>query len=173
MASRGAFGVIVLLAVACLAACASATVQPTSTATGSPVPSQSPSSGPTPTANYTLLPESLSWTGMANGTLTEAYATCRLPDDNFIDLRAADDTVDLGLPVHSPGIVVQSLANLGVSLHVQPGVGPLSYTLFLGAAGSATYAPDGVSGSVDAWLAPQSNVPTSPSVHITGKWRCR
>jgi hypothetical protein len=89
-----------------------------------------------------------------------------------IDLRSSDESVDFALPNHSPGIVAQSFPNLGVSLHLQPGVGVHAYTLFLAVSGTATYAPEGRSGSVDAWLAPQSNVPTSPSIHITGTWRC-
>jgi hypothetical protein len=68
--------------------------------------------------------------------------------------------------------VAQSLANDGARLYLQPGVGVHSYTLCIATSGTATYSPDGVSGSVDAWLAPQSNIPTSPSIHIAGHWRC-
>jgi hypothetical protein len=62
------------------------------------------------------------------------------------------------------------MVNGGVSLHLNHPAGP--YTLFLGVSGTVTYSSNGISGSIDAWLAPQSNVQTSPSVHITGTWRC-
>jgi hypothetical protein len=59
-----------------------------------------------------------------------------------------------------------------VSLHLAHGVGPGLLTLFLATSGTVTYSADGNSGSVDVWMAAQSNVPTSPSVHLSGDWRC-
>ncbi len=177
MAYRETFGIVAALTAVFLEACASGNVNPSPTATTSPAPSlqttQSPVSSPTPlpSPTWTLLPEALSWAGATSGTLTEADATCDLPVDT-IDLHTAGYSVDFSLPRHAPGIVAQAFPNEGASLHLQPGVGVLSYTLFLAATGSVTYLPDGVSGSVDAWLAPQSNVPTPPSIHIIGQWRC-
>jgi hypothetical protein len=177
MAYRETFGIVAALTAVFLAACASESVYPSPTATTSPAPAlqttQSPVSSPTPlpSPTWTLLPEALSWAGATSGTLSEADAICDLPVDT-IDLHTADSSVDFSLPRHAPGIVPQSFPNEGASLHLQHGVGVHSYTLFLAASGSVTYSPDGVSGSVDAWLAPQSNVPTSPSIHIIGRWRC-
>jgi hypothetical protein len=175
MAHRAAFVLAAAFAAGVLAACAS-TTSPTPTASPSPSvqPTQSPVSSqtPLPSPTWTLLPESLSWTGAASGTLTEAMATCDLPGLHFIYLHTADNSVEFSLPRHAPGVVAQSLTNEGASLHLQPGVGVHSYTLFLAASGSVTYSPDRASGSVNAWLAPQSNVPTSPSMHVTGHWRC-
>ena len=177
MRYREALGIVAALTAVFLAGCASGNVHLSPTAAPSPAPSVQPTQSPVdtqtplPSPTWTLLPESLSWTGAARGTLTEAMATCDLPVDT-IDLHTADYSVDFGLPRHGRGIVAQSFANEGASLHLQPGVGVHSYTLFLAASGSVTYSPDGVSGSVDAWLAPQSNVPTSPSIHIIGRWRC-
>jgi hypothetical protein len=174
---RKTFGIVAALTAVFLAACASGNVNPSPTATTSPAPSpqttQSPVSiqTPLPSPTFTLLPEALSWTGATRGTLTAADATCDLPVDT-IDLHTADYSADFSLPRHAPGIVAQSFPNEGASLHLQPGVGVHSYTLFLGASGSVTYSPDGVSGSINAWLAPQSNVPTFPSIHIIGRWRC-
>jgi hypothetical protein len=170
-------GIVAAVTAVFLAGCASGNVHPSPTATTSPAPSVQPTQSPVstqtplPSPTWTLLTESLSWTGAASGTLTDAMATCDLPVDT-IDLHTADYSADFSLPRHAPGIVAQSFPNEGASLHLQPGVGVHSYTLFLAASGSVTYSPDGVSGSVDAWLAPQSNVPTSPSIHIIGRWRC-
>jgi hypothetical protein len=167
------FGIIVTLAATGLSACAPTNPKPSSTG-AQPIPTQPVviSQTPVPSPTWSLQPESLSWSGETNGTLTQAYATCHLTPTGDIALRSADSSVEFALPGHTPGTVAQSFANLGVSLHVQPGVGIHLYTLFLGASGSASYATDGVSGSVDAWLAAQSNVPTSPSVHISGMWKC-
>jgi hypothetical protein len=174
-----ALGIAAALTAISLAGCAPEpeNVHPSPTAAMSPAPytgpTQSPLSTPTPlpSPSWTLLQESLSWTGAASGTLTDAMATCDLPVDT-IDLHTADYSADFSLPRHAPGIVAQSFPNQGASLHLQPGVGVHSYALFLAASGSVAYSPNGVSGSIDAWLAPQSNVPTSPSIHIIGRWRC-
>jgi hypothetical protein len=164
-------GIVTVLATTSLAACSTVSRPPTPTFVP---PTETPANSPTPSFNSAtaLLPESLSWTGAGKGTITEAYATCHLQYSNQIYLHTTDGSVEFSLPLHAPGIVAQSFANQGASLHLQPGVGPQRYTLFLAASGSVTYSPDGISGSVNAWLAPQSNVPTSPSIHIVGTWRC-
>lgn len=171
------FGFASLITAAFLTACASQNVNPRPTEIKSPAPSPqttpSPESTqtPLPSPTFTLLSEALSWTGATSGTLTEAEATCDQPLDT-IDLHTADYSVDFFLPRHGAGAVGVSSLNEAAGLHLQPGVGVQSYTLFLAASGTVTYSPDGVSGTINAWLAPQSNVPTSPSIHIVGRWRC-
>jgi hypothetical protein len=180
MARRESLAIVGTLTVLSLAACSAKSVSPIPTPTRSLSPSAQPTRSPTsnlmpsptPTSTSGPFSESLAWRGAASGTLTEAYGTCHLQYVNQIDLHAADFSADFSLPAHAPGIVAQSLLSPGASLHLSPGVGVHRYTLFLATSGSVTYSPDGVSGSVDAWLAPQSNVPTSPSIHITGRWRC-
>jgi hypothetical protein len=123
-----------------------------------------------------LLAETLSWSGEATGTLTQAYADCHNSSRNSISLSSIkNDGLIVGLPHGSPGTVnVRSFPNGAgtVSLHLAHGVGPGLLTLFLATSGTVTYSADGNSGSVDVWMAAQSNVPTSPSVHLSGDWRC-
>ena len=136
-----------------------------------------PTAVPSPTPAPVLVPEGLSWTGAARGSLTQAYGTCDQPGTNEIVLISTDPNgnVEVDFPSHPPGTVSvtsPSMDDGGLGLHLNHGVGPKSYTLFLAASGTVTYSPNGISGSMNAWLAPQSNVSTSPSIHITGTWQC-
>lgn len=141
---------------------------------GSTSPPPTVAASPTPAP--VLVPEAISWTGAGGGRLTEAYGTCDEPYIGGIVLISTDvnGNVQFGVPTHAAGIVSvdapSMMVNGGVSLHLNHPAGP--YTLFLGVSGTVTYSSNGISGSIDAWLAPQSNVQTSPSVHITGTWRC-
>ena len=149
-----------------LVACSSTSGKPTlsirpgGTKSVTPAPSQ-------------LVPEMLTWNGAASGTLSAASANCHNPPGDQIALAASDQSAEIGLPHHSAGVVdVKSFPSGSgtVVLHTAPTTG--GFTLFVAVAGSVTYDSTGNSGSLDVWLAPQSNVPKSPSVHLAGRWRC-
>lgn len=136
--------------------------------------SPQPLNGPSDVA---LLPQSLSWTGLASGSLRSADATC---DENAgveqtVDLHDVSDGIDISFVAHQGGVYGQQLPARTVYMHFNKGDGPQRYAGFDAVAGTVTYAADGSSGSMDVWLAPDmSHIDlTARDFHLTGEWRCR
>jgi hypothetical protein len=90
----------------------------------------------------------------------------------MIYLHTSDNSIEVSFPAHAAGEVAESVDRAGIGLQLNSGVD--GYTLFLASSGTITYERGGESGSMNAWLVPQSNVPAPLlSFHLTGKWTCR
>lgn len=120
-------------------------------------------------SSTTPWPESLAWTGTMKGSLTEAYGTCDQRVNDAVYLRNANERIEVEIPRHGTGVVTQNPDKVDGSLTLYlSGKGVYEAT-----SGSVTYGPEGKSGSVDVWLAPQlPNSVGRPSLHLIGKWTC-
>lgn len=177
LVALSALGAVVLAG--CSASRPRATHRPTEFAT-------LPASGTSPTSSsggpWT---EQLSWVGAANGSLGRAYGTCDLSPGDQIDLHSQDQSVDVAILRHAPGVVsVQNTFTTGaaatVTLHLQPenatspAASGFGYGLYLSTSGTVTYGgPGGDSGSLNVSMLAQENRPNPPSLKLIGQWTCR
>jgi hypothetical protein len=183
MAYREILGVVAVLTALCLAACAAdvhttPTVTTSLAGTASTGASLSPPATSTPIVSSGPWPESLSWSGVAHGALTEAYGTCRLypfasPPLDQVALNNLDHSVEITIPRHAPGIVPLPKQGFGgdVSLRLADNSAAVNY---FPTSGTVTYGLDGNAGSLDVWLAAQVSARSlgPPSLHLSGGWTC-